>query len=99
MGLEDFFTGAGADTKQEIPVVNKLIRKYEHKEANNSYNLEVAENIKQSEHLRSEINKGTKAGESIEELYRKALKCISLMTGDEIFYKQNINLVNVLQRE
>jgi len=97
MGLEDFFTGTAAI--KEAPVINKLVRKQELKELDNNYSAEVAENIKLSEHLRSEINIGTKAGESIETLYVKALKCISLMTGDTIFYEQNIKLVNGLQRE
>lgn len=97
MGLEDFF-GAGEEIAPVI-VKNKLIKKQERKEADNNYNTEVAENIKLSERLRSEINIGTKAEESIEALYAKALKCISLMTGDTVFYEQNIKLVDRLQRE
>ena len=42
--------------------------------------------ILKSETLRSEINKSN----DLEEMFRKALECISLLTGDETFYKINI---------
>lgn len=42
--------------------------------------------IKDSSDLRISINKGLKSGESIESLFLKAVKCISLMTGDTTIY-------------
>jgi hypothetical protein len=39
--------------------------------------------------LTSEITKGIQAGEKIENLFLKAIECISLMTGDSLFYELN----------
>jgi len=49
------------------------------------------ENIKTSEILQSKITKGIQAGEKPELLLLKAVKCISLMTGNELFYTQAEN--------
>lgn len=51
---------------------------------------EMAKNIKESERLRSKINKDFKAGADPVEILKDSIKCISLMTGDTVFYKQNI---------
>jgi len=50
---------------------------------------EHQENIKQAEQLRTEINKGVQAGEPVFKLLLKAIECISLMTGDKLFYDMN----------
>lgn len=50
---------------------------------------EYQENIKKSEMLRAEINKSN----DLKEMLSKALECISLMTGDETFYKINVRKV------
>ena len=50
---------------------------------------EIGENIKKSERLRAELIKGA-THEPIGELLLTALECISLMTGDKTWYKQNI---------
>ena len=47
------------------------------------------ENIKKSEILRVEINKSS----DLQEMLLKSLECISLMTGDETFYKINAKKV------
>ncbi len=47
---------------------------------------EYQKNILISDSLRCEINKGLKAGEDIYSLFLKALKVISLMTSDTVFY-------------
>ena len=51
--------------------------------------LEHQENIKKSEILRAEINKSN----DLQEMLLKSLECISLMTGDETFYKINAKKV------
>ena len=45
-------------------------------------------NIKASGTLRTGIIKGARAGENITTLFLSAVKCISLMTGDTVFYSQ-----------
>ncbi|MBD5111438.1 MAG: hypothetical protein HDT42_02720 [Ruminococcaceae bacterium] len=47
---------------------------------------EYQKNIRLSDSLRCEINKGLKSGEDIYSLFLKAAKAISLMTSDTIFY-------------
>lgn len=49
------------------------------------------ENIKKLEQLRAEINKDIQAGEPIYKVLLKAIECISLMTGDRVFYDMNKN--------
>ena len=48
----------------------------------------LQDNIKASGTLRTDIIKGARAGESITALFLSAVKCISLMTGDTVFYSQ-----------
>lgn len=47
------------------------------------------ENIRKAGQLRAEINKGVKAGEPIYKILLKAIECISLMTGEKLFYDAN----------
>lgn len=49
---------------------------------------EYQENIKRSGQLQTEILKGVKAGESVYNLFLKAVKAISLMTSTSLFYSQ-----------
>lgn len=49
------------------------------------------ENIRRAGQLRAEINKGIQAGEPIYKVLLKAIECISLMTGDKLFYDMNKN--------
>lgn len=49
---------------------------------------EYQENIKRSGQLQAEILKGVKAGESVYKLFLKAVKAISLMTSNSLFYSQ-----------
>ena len=46
------------------------------------------ENIHKEKGLRTEITKGIQAGQSTYRLLLKAMECISLMTGDTVFYSQ-----------
>ncbi len=50
----------------------------------------MADNIRLSESLRCKINKDVKAGADIFSILIDCIKCISLMTGDTVFYEQNI---------
>jgi hypothetical protein len=52
--------------------------------------FKMAENIKKSEQLRCKINKDFIKGVDPMEILKDCLECISLMTGDTVFYKQNI---------
>lgn len=47
------------------------------------------ENIRKAGQLRAEINKGVQAGEPIYKVLLKAIECISLMTGEKLFYDMN----------
>ena len=59
---------------------------------------DIAENISKSQHLRAEINKDITAGADTTETLIKALECISLMTGDSIFYNVNKDKLEREQR-
>ena len=50
---------------------------------------EQQENIREAGQLRAEINKSIQAGEPIYGILIKAIKCISLMTGEKLFYDAN----------
>lgn len=50
---------------------------------------EHQENIRQAGQLRADINKGVQAGEPIYKLLLTAIECISLMTGEKLFYDMN----------
>lgn len=49
---------------------------------------EYQKNIRTSEQLQIEILKGAKEGEPLPELFLKAVKAISLMTSNTVFYNQ-----------
>ena len=49
---------------------------------------EYQQNIKTSELLQTDILKGARAGEDIYSLFLKAVKAISLMTANSLFYSQ-----------
>ena len=85
-------TRAKVPYKREEPVINRLIRKQELKEIDNEIHNEVAKNIELSEELRRNINLYN--GNDAAELLEMTLKCISLMTGDTVFYSQNIKKLN-----
>ncbi len=70
----------------------RLIAQYKQEQAEHERTLaiyrEYQHNIKESGSLRTAILKGAKAGEPPVALLLKAVKCISLMTGDTVFYSQ-----------
>lgn len=50
---------------------------------------EQQENIRRAKQLRADINKSIPAGEPIYKVLLKAIECISLMTGEKLFYDMN----------
>ena len=70
----------------------RLLAQYRQEKAEHERTLEVyreyQKNIRESGILRTDILKGAKAGEPPVALLLKAVKCISLMTGDTVFYSQ-----------
>lgn len=88
--LDDLFN---AKVEQKVEVKEEPVKRYIRierdkeilRQAEEVYK-KYQENIKVSEHLRAEINKET----DIKAMCEKALRCIALMTGDEVFYKNNI---------
>ncbi len=73
--------------EQDNPVLTAHI---ERERQSRELYYKMADNIKESERLRSKINKDFKAAAPREEILKDCLKCISLMTGDSVFYNQNI---------
>lgn len=64
----------------------KLNREQEDRKRTEEVYRKYQQNIKRSEVLRAEIMKGVNNGEPPLALLLKASKCISLMTGDTLFY-------------
>lgn len=50
---------------------------------------EYQQNIRKSAELRIKITKGVQCGEDIQILLLAAIECISIMTGDNLFYDNN----------
>lgn len=50
---------------------------------------EQQENIRRAKQLKADINKSIPAGEPIYKVLLKAIECISLMTGEKLFYDMN----------
>lgn len=75
-----------------IEQAGRLALLYQQEQAKHERTLEIygeyQKNIKESCRLRTEILKGAKVGESPVVLLLKAVKCISLMTGNTVFYSQ-----------
>lgn len=72
--------------------INKLQREADRKKQDIDRSLaicmEYQQNIKTSSQLQTEILKGARAGENIYILFLKAVKAISLMTSNTVFYNQ-----------
>jgi len=72
--------------------INKLQREADRKNQDIDRSLaicrEYQQNIKTSSQLQTEILKGVRAGEDIYSLFLKAVKVISLMTSNTVFYSQ-----------
>jgi len=91
--LKDFF-GEGNEPmpEQEEPEPTDLILTGQIEREKKRYELykEMANNIRKSESLRSKINHDVKKEVDLFSLLNDSLKCIALMTGDKLFYKDNI---------
>ena len=79
--------------EKEKPVNAVLTAHIERERRNREAYKEIAENIKASERLRCKINKDFIAGVDHELILKDAIECISLMTGDTVFYNQNIKYI------
>lgn len=73
----------------ETPTENKQALKVIEDKITGIYKKQ-AQAIQKSEKLRSEINKMVLSGENPNDILIKSIECISLITGDTAFYKQNI---------
>ncbi|MGI6227202.1 MAG: hypothetical protein ACOYJ1_13210 [Peptococcales bacterium] len=100
--LKMFFSEDNTKSKESIkqdtnkPIKTILTAHIEIDKRNREAYKVIAENIKKSEHLKIEINKGIQAGQPIYKLLLKSIECISLMTGDKIFYtmsKDNLQTI------
>ena len=83
----------GLETNTEgLEGINKLQREADRKKQDIDRSLaicrEYQQNIKTSSQLQTEILKGARAGEDIYSLFLKAVKAISLMTSNTVFYSQ-----------
>lgn len=94
--LKSFFSEGDNKDKENIkqekekPINAVLTAHIEREKRNREAYKEIAENIKKSERLRCKINKDFKIGVDPIEILKDSIKCISLMTGDTVFYNQNI---------
>jgi len=94
--LKSFFSEDKNESKENIkkeenkPINPVLTAHIEREKRNREAYKEIAENIKKSEQLRCKINKDFIAGTDYKEILKDCLKVISLMTGDTVFYNQNI---------
>ena len=103
--LKSFFSEDKSESKENIkkeenkPTNPILTAHIEREKRNREAYKEIAENIKKSERLRCKINKDFKNGVDLIEILKDCLKCISLMTGDTVFYTQSIkHLENIYKR-
>jgi len=96
MGLEalrEYAKGQQSQQQDEPKTEQKnavLVAHMEREKSSRELYKKMADNIRRSELLRSKINKDVQAGADHYSLLVDALKCISLMTGDDLFYEQNI---------
>lgn len=78
--------------KQATDGAGKLLTAYQQERADHERIMRVCQdyqrNTLRAEKLTTAILKGARAGESITALLLKAGECISLMTGDSVFYSQ-----------
>ncbi len=94
--LQSFFSEVQAEPieehREEVQEPNKVIltAHIDRDKRNRELYKEMSSNINKSEKLRMEINKEIKANAPNKDILLMALKCISLMTGDKTFYRQNI---------
>lgn len=79
-------TGASGEGGAEWMVNVYAQEQADREKAANVYR-EYQNNIRLAGSLKTEIIKGSKAGDPLEDLLLKAVKCISVMTADDLFYR------------
>lgn len=79
-------------SQQEELIGNEALTKLDRAKEDHQHALEMYKdyqnNIRQAGQLQTELTKGTRAGEPAYTLLLKAIKAISLMTGNKAFYSQ-----------
>lgn len=78
----------GLETQQAVGLYLKTQREREAEQRSLEVYKTYQENIKTSSQLQTDILKGVKAGESVYNLFLKAVKAVSLMTSNSLFYSQ-----------
>ena len=81
-------TGQNRAPEEIIPSHQLDKEKREREKLREIYHIQQ-ENIRKADTLRSEILKGIQRAEEPTVLLLKAIKCISLMTGDTVIYTQS----------
>ena len=78
----------GLESQQAKQLHLEAVREQEERKRTLEIYREYQQNIKTSSQLQTEILKGARAGEDIYSLFLKAVKAISLMTSNSLFYSQ-----------
>lgn len=78
----------GLESQQVKQLHLEAAREQEERKRTLEIYREYQQNIKTSSQLQTEILKGARAGEDIYSLFLKAVKAISLMTSNSLFYSQ-----------
>lgn len=78
----------GLESQQAKQLHLEAVREQEERKRTLDIYREYQQNIKTSSQLQTEILKGARAGEDMYSLFLKAVKAISLMTSNSVFYTQ-----------
>lgn len=93
--LKSFFSEDNTKPIEKVKEVKKenhtpiLTARIEREKKTQELFKHLQDNIKKSERLRCKINKDILANAPVEVVLKDCIECISLMTGDSVFYKQN----------
>lgn len=87
---EDSSTAATQRSPEELGALAdiKLTRAQEDRQNSIEMFKTYQDNIRRSDQIREELMRGVRSGERAESLFLKAVRAISLMTGDSLFYEQ-----------
>lgn len=86
----DELLSIGNSVNQSMDLTAERFADVQEREDKSNIWSQVAGNIKKSEQLRGQINKALHDGQPANQVLAMALECIGLMTGDMVFYRQNI---------
>lgn len=87
LGAVDKPTDDTQKPAEEIALIKLNREQEDHNRTLEAYRS-YQDNIRRSGSLRADILKGARAGDPIQILLLKAVKCIGYMTGDKLFYEQ-----------